>query len=317
MSTRDTVLASLRAAGEAGVSGEAIASALGVSRVAVSKHVAALRALGYGIESRAGAGYRLTSTPDLALPEEVSPLLVSPLWSEISGGLVTASTNDDARALALGGAAEGTVVVAARQSAGRGRLGRDWSSPEGGAYFSMVLRPGVAPAEAGPLALVIGLGVARGLESLGVRVGLKWPNDVNHESGKLAGILLEMSAEADRVEWIVAGVGLNVHRRPGADERAAFVADAVPDITVARAAAAALDGIAAAYLEWLAGGFAALRDEYEARSVLTGTTVTVSDAAGRVRAEGVVAGVDDGGRLLVETDGRIEAVSSGEVTLRR
>jgi len=324
MTTRDAILAALREAGATGVSGEALAGRLGVSRVAVGKHVKVLRDAGYDIVAELGAGYRLVSAPDAPLPAEVRAALKSGFWVRLEGGGETASTNDDARALAREGAFEGTVVLASRQSAGRGRLGRTWTSPDGGAYLSAVLRPAVAPSEVAPLSLVVGLGVARGLALLGIDVQLKWPNDVQLSGGKLAGVLLEMAAEADRVDWVVAGIGLNV--RPPADAadaggagdagRVAYLSDVVPGILIAEAAAAVLDGVASAYTEWASGGFAPLRDEYDARSVLTGCSVVVSDLSGTVRASGDVVGVDGGGQLLLAGTDGVHAVAAGEVTLR-
>lgn len=321
MTTRDSVLAALKAAGDAGVSGESLAGELGVSRVAVAKHVKVLRSAGYGIVAELGVGYRLVSVPDAPLPAEVAPALESVLWVRLEGGGETASTNDDARALARHGAPEGTVVLASRQTAGRGRLGRTWASPGGGAYLSVVLRPPVAPAEVAPLSLVVGTGVARGLARLGADVQLKWPNDVQLSGRKLAGVLLEMAAEADRVDWVVAGVGLNVHPPVGAESAAsahgvAYLSDVVPGIRIAEATAAVLDGIGGAYAEWLAAGFAPMRAEYDSRSSLGGRHVVVSDMSGLARAEGEVVGVDDGGRLLVAGGSGVQAVAAGEVTLR-
>lgn len=319
MSTREDVLAALRRAGTTGLSGEALAHALGISRVAVGKHVSALRTAGYQIDAEPGVGYRLRAVPDGPLPAEIAPLLREASWMELTGGGPTGSTNDDARALAVAGAREGTVALASHQTAGRGRLGRAWDSPEGGAYFSVVLRPPLAPADLAPLALVIGLGVAKGLSAhLGVETAVKWPNDVRLNDGKLAGVLLEMTAESDRVEWVVAGVGLNVRRPMGGipTRDAAWLDDALPGIGIAVAVAAALDGIAEAYAEWLSSGFGPMRAAYEARSSLIGQAVAVRTVAGDVRTAGTVMGIDDEGRLLVVTLGGIEAVAAGEVTLR-
>lgn len=321
MSRRDDVLAALKRAGETGVSGESLAARLGVSRTAVAKHVAALRAGGYRIEALPGSGYRLIEVPDLPLPGEVAPLVTDRFWCRFEGGARTASTNDDAKTLARGGAVEGTVVLAARQTAGRGRLGRVWESPEGGAYLSVVLRPPLAPAQLGPLPLVIGLGVACGLESIGCPTRLKWPNDVWLDGAstpqvKLAGVLLEMQAESDFTEWVVAGIGLNV--RPPGEIRidgAAYVTDAVPGTGAAAAAAAVLDGVAAAYREFLIAGFEPLLPEYEARSALIGREVVVRDRDGTVCAEGTVEGVDASGRLVLAGRGGRRAVNAGDVTL--
>jgi BirA family transcriptional regulator, biotin operon repressor / biotin---[acetyl-CoA-carboxylase] ligase len=324
MTTREAVLARLRDAGAVGVSGEVLAADLGVSRVAVAKHVTALRAEGYAIDATPGTGYTLSGVPDAPVPREVARLLRSGFWTQLDGGGETASTNDDARALASGGAPEGSVVLASRQLSGRGRLGRTWESPVGGAYFSAVLRPRVTPAETPSIALAIALGIAEGLETLGVQPALKWPNDVLLSGGKLAGVLLEMAAEADGVSWVIAGVGLNVRHpesgAPGAPAvpaapSAAYLRDESP-ASISEVTAAVLDGVAAAYGRWLQGGFAPLRSAYEQRLALVGESVRVSDLDGTVRAEGMVLGVDDAGRLLVDSGHDVVAVVAGEVTLR-
>ena len=317
MTTRDDVLARLRAAGSAGVSGEAIAHELGISRAAVAKHVSALRSRGYGISALAGTGYRFESAPDIPLPSEVGPLVTDDFWVRIEGAETTGSTNDDARALALAGAPEGTVVVAAAQTAGRGRLGRAWDSPTGGVYLSAVLRPPIAPVALASLSLVVGLGVAEALEGLGAAPRLKWPNDVVLAGGKVAGILLEMSAEADRVEWVVAGVGINVES-PGGDapSGAAYLAADIPEMSRPVVAAALLDGIAGAYRRLLAGGFASLRGSWNDRDALSGADVEVRNAEGTRIASGRAQGVDAEGRLLVTSPTGTVSVAAGEVTLR-
>lgn len=314
LTRRAAVAAALAAAGPSGVSGEALARDLGVSRVAIGKHVSALGGLGYLIEPVPRVGYRLVSAPDACLPEEVAPRLGDPLWVTCEGGAETASTNDDAKRLARVGAPEGTLVVAARQTGGRGRLGRSWESPEGGGYASAVLRPSLTPAGAGPLALAVSLGVARGLDTFGLAAGVKWPNDVVIDGGKLAGILLEMTAEADTVEWLVAGIGINVAASvvPGATSVRRYA----PDACVADVVAAALDGVAATYREFTAGGFGALAGEYRSRLTLVGAEVAVRDATGTVVAAGVAETVDETGALVVSGADGPRAVVAGEVTLR-
>ena len=314
LSTRTAVAAALAEARGRGVSGEAIAAGLGISRVAVSKHVAALRALGYEIASAPRVGYRLERAPDACLPEEVAPLLRDALWVACEGGPELGSTNDEAKRLARAGAPEGTAVVAARQTGGRGRFGRTWESPAGGAYVSCVLRPNLPPSDVAPLSLVVAAGAARGLATLGLDAGIKWPNDLELDGRKLGGILLEMAAEADHVDWVVVGCGINVIG-PG-HARAASVREVVPEVRVAEVAAAVLEGIAATYREFLAAGFAGIAVECAARATLTGKQVTVRDAAGDVVAEGTVRGIDDGGALLLEREGLVSAVRAGEVTLR-
>ena len=250
-------------------------------------------------------------------PESVGALLTSASWHRLEGGGETGSTNDDCKALARDGAEEGTVVLAAAQHAGRGRLGRPWTSPPGGVYLSMLLRPPLAAAEAGPLSLVVALGAARGLAHH-LAIGLKWPNDLVTEGGKLGGVLLESSGEGERLSWVVAGCGVNVEPPAEADRLpgAAYLAEVSrTDAGLEAVAAALLDGVAEAYAEFLADGFASLRDEYERRSVLAGRDVTVSRPEGDLVAQGVVRGVDEDGRLLLEGPSGLVPVESGEATI--
>jgi BirA family biotin operon repressor/biotin-[acetyl-CoA-carboxylase] ligase len=302
------------AASDAVVSGEALAATLGVSRVAIGKHVGALGTLGFGIDASLGAGYRLAEIPDRCIPEAVAVYARDPLWTGFEGAEELASTNDECARLAREGAAEGTVVVAARQSAGRGRLGRTWSSEGGGVYLSALLRPQLAPADVVSLGLVASLGVAIGLESLGVIPALKWPNDVQLGGRKLAGVLLEMSAEADAVRWVVVGCGINV--APTDAPGAAWVREANADVTIPRVAGAALDGMAEAYRRFLAGGFAALADEYRSRDSLLGSEVEVRDIGGALVASGLAESVDSSGALVVRSAKGAQAVLAGDVTLR-
>lgn len=300
-----------------GVSGEQLAGELGVSRVAVRKHIEALRDCGYGIEARPGEGYRLLSAPDAPIPLEVRPLLHGSFVTRLEGGGVTGSTNDDARDLAIAGAPEGTVVLAREQTSGRGRLGREWASPDGGVYASLVLRPEVELPDAVVLPLVVGLGVARALDRFGVSALLKWPNDLLAADGrKLAGVLLEGLSEGWRVTWVVAGIGVNVRAAPTGTNAVSADELAGRHLAAAEVAATVIDGVSDAYEAWKANGFEPLREAYGARAWLTGRDVTVSDAGGRVIAAGPALGIDAQGRLLVEDASGVMPISSGEVTLR-
>jgi BirA family biotin operon repressor/biotin-[acetyl-CoA-carboxylase] ligase len=317
VSTRETVLATLRSAMPDSVSGQTLAEALGVSRAAIGKHVSALRRLGYVIDPVPGRGYRLIAIPDAPLPSEIEPLLVEEFWVRLEGGGPAASTMADAKARAEEGAPEGTVVLADRQSAGRGRFDRTWASPLGGAYFSAVLRPDVAPADLLPLPLVIALGVAQGLEDLGLEIGLKWPNDVRVDGQKVAGILVDLNAEADRARWVVAGVGVNVRHPEVVEPGAVYLEDLLEDARIPVVAAAVLDGIARAYGRFRADGLASLVEEYGERLDIVGREVTVRDAAGSAVAVGTVTGVARDGRLLLDSDDGVREIASGEVTLAR
>ena len=204
MNTRRRLLDALA---DGPASGPALADRLGVSRAAVWKHVEALRDAGFDIDGD-GDGYAVRSAPDYG-GAAIEFGLEAPYTVEYHDGLP--STNDRARELAADSATE-TVVVAGEQTGGRGRLDREWQSPPGGVYASLLCRPDRPPAHAPIFTLAAAVAVTRACREAGVDAVIKWPNDVllGRDERKLAGILTEMEGEADRVSWLIVGVGANV-----------------------------------------------------------------------------------------------------------
>ena len=203
------------------VSGEAMARELGVTRAAVFKQIEQLRALGFGVESVARQGYRLTACPDSLL----APVVRHGLHTRWAGrGIVylptVDSTNRYARALAQQGAAHGTLVLADEQTAGRGRRGRGWISPAGeGVFMTLILRPQAHPSQVALLSLLTALAVAEGIAAeTGLDARIKWPNDIVVSGRKVCGMLLEMNADEQSVHDVVAGIGINVHQTAFAPE---------------------------------------------------------------------------------------------------
>ena len=187
-------------------SGEKLSNQLGTSRVSIWKHIHGLKDDGYVIEA-SRRGYRLVSSPDLLLPYEF-PGLERKIhyFPEIS------STMDVARRLAKKGVEERTIVIAETQTLGRGRLSREWLSPEGGIYFTLVLRPRISPAYAPRINLMASIAVATTIiELFGLKAELKWPNDVLIEGRKVCGILAEIDAEMDAVNFVNVGIGINAN----------------------------------------------------------------------------------------------------------
>jgi BirA family biotin operon repressor/biotin-[acetyl-CoA-carboxylase] ligase len=188
------------------LSGETLSSQLGISRVSIWKHIRGLKEDGYVIEA-SPRGYRLVSSPDLLLPYEFPDLEQRIHYFPEIG-----STMDAARELAKKGAEEGTIVIAEAQTRGRGRLSREWLSPEGGIYFTIVLRPRISPAYAPRINLMASIAVAATIRKLfGLNAELKWPNDVLIAGKKVCGILAEMDAEMDVVNFVNVGIGINAN----------------------------------------------------------------------------------------------------------
>ena len=188
------------------VSGETLSKQLGISRVSIWKHIRSLKQDGYVIEA-SPRGYRLVSSPDLLLPCEFPDLEQRIYYFPQIG-----STMDAARELAKKGAGEGIIVIAEVQTRGRGRLSREWLSPEGGIYFTIILRPKISPAYAPRVNLMAATAVAATIKKLfGLRAELKWPNDVLIAGKKVCGILAEMDAEMDVVNCVNVGIGINAN----------------------------------------------------------------------------------------------------------
>jgi BirA family biotin operon repressor/biotin-[acetyl-CoA-carboxylase] ligase len=196
------------------LSGEEISRHLKISRAGIWKYMQELRKEGYDVVAVPHLGYRLVSCPDKLLPAEVrSGLETIILGRDIRYFDTLGSTMDVAFQLGVEGCGEGTVVCAETQTKGKGRLGRGWTSPKGkGVYMSVILRPRLAPADAAQLTLLSAVAVCEVVRDLcGVPAQIKWPNDILVKDKKLAGILTELSAETDRVRFIVVGIGVNIN----------------------------------------------------------------------------------------------------------
>ena len=219
------------------------------------------------------------------------------------------STNDEAIRLADAGAPEGTVVWAREQSGGRGRRGRNWSSPVGNLYSSTVLRPACAAPRAAELGFVAALAVGD-LVPADRSVRLKWPNDVLVDGGKIAGILLESAIGQDgRVEQVVAGIGVNVTFAPQLPDMR------YPGAALGGTVEAALEGLTRALAtrlaQWRRDGFETVRREWLAKAGPLGAEVDVRLGEGLVR--GRFAGLDQEGALLLETAEGPRKIVSGEL----
>jgi BirA family biotin operon repressor/biotin-[acetyl-CoA-carboxylase] ligase len=318
-SQADRILDRLRKA-TTPVSGEHLADQLGISRAAIFKHVETLRARGYTIASEHAQGYVLKASPDRLDATELGPHLTG-AWRRIEWHQEIDSTQRRARELAQEGAEEGAVVIAEAQTAGRGRLGRTWHSPPGrNLYASILLRPAIIPTVVPQLALVVGLGVAEAIETLGLVPKLKWPNDVLLDGRKAVGILTEMEAELDRVRLVIVGIGVNVN--VDRDELPPYLRDTATSLRMAagrpidrvRFTAALLASVERTYGRFTRAGFAPLKADFDARDALRGRRVTRE--VGGAPVEGVADGVDDDGALrLVADGGAVQRVVAGEVAI--
>lgn len=322
MNLREEVLTALKEKNGEWISGEGLSDNLGVSRTAVWKQVRHLLAEGYEIESSPKKGYRICTPADILTAAEVCPGLATKIFGQKDYFYFREidSTNNRARSLASEGFPEGTVVVAEKQTAGRGRRGREWYSPaQQGIYVSLILRPVLPLKEISRISLVTAVAVAQMLAAeLNLNPHIKWPNDVLIDNKKIAGILSEAVTDMDGVEYIVVGIGLNINN-PIED----FPADLRTEPTSVQALnnrpnsrVKILQGLLRQleyyYLELLAGNFTATLEKARSLSLVIGREVHLDNGKDFIAGEAV--GIDDSGFLLVrDHEGTIHTIMSGEI----
>ena len=301
------------------VSGETLAGGLGLSRAAVWKRMQRLKALGYAIEGSPRRGYRLLAAPDKLLPAEVLQGLAARYFKgPVHHYETLPSTNDLAKELGGQEAPEGTVVVAESQTRGRGRLGRDWSSPPGvGLYVSLLLRPKLPPEELPQITLTAAVAAVKAVRKVsGLAAGIKWPNDLLWQGKKLGGILTEMETEADCIRHLVVGLGVNVNNRDFPPDLAATATSlalaAGGPVSRVRLLQAFLEGFEVLYERFLAREFAGILKEWKEYAVTLGQWVTVRQGLKEISGLAVEV-APDGALLLQIRPGEIVRVTSGEL----
>ena len=209
---RDKIIETILDSKDEFISGEELSKKLGISRAAIWKHMKALKEEGYNIESVNRKGYRLIEDPeDLLTYQNISHKLETKIMGNNIVHFETIdSTNDYAKKVASQ-EPEGTVIISEEQTKGKGRIGRQWhSKSKEGIWMSIILKPNMIPQKAPFITLIAGASIAKVLNDLGVQANIKWPNDIIINNKKVAGILTELSAEIDRINYIILGIGINV-----------------------------------------------------------------------------------------------------------
>lgn len=304
------------------ISGQEISEKLGVSRQAVWKSINALKEKGYEIQSVTNRGYRLVSSPNYLNESSLKSLLHN---KSIGKNLIVLdsvnSTNDYLKKLGNEGCENGTVVAAREQTRGKGRLGRTWQSKkDDGIAFSVLLRPNVAPSEVSAITPLAGLAVCKAIrEYTKLDCVIKWPNDIIIGRKKLVGILTEMSAEFDAVEYVITGIGINVDHTSFPEE----IAFKATSLLLETGRHIDKNEFLACVLEHLENEFVknnleltpTALSEYTDLCATVGRSVTFQRGTRRI--SGMAVGVSEHGELKVMmSDGTICLVNSGEVTVQ-
>ncbi|MDO9508819.1 MAG: biotin--[acetyl-CoA-carboxylase] ligase [Thermovirgaceae bacterium] len=303
------------------VSGGRLCRALGLSRQSVWKAVRSLQEDGYRIGSIPVKGYRFQGAPDNDLDPSWIEILLSDCpwghpvlyWEKLD------STQIPAKDLARRGALEGVVILANCQTSGRGRLGRTWiSPPEGGIYFSVIIRPSVKPDQIQTLSLVSAIAVQDAILSrCGVRCQLKWPNDILWKDSKVCGILSEVSSEPGMVHYAVTGIGINANMavKPMGLEGSATSLASIVGRKIHRGEVVA--SVIRQFHQWVVrmetgSGVKEIISEYASRCDTIGKMVRVVLDEGEIT--GRACGIDERGNLLVDAGGEMRSFSAADIT---
>lgn len=318
---KEKILALLKSTSDY-VSGQDICNRLGVSRTAVWKNINALKQEGYEIDSVNNKGYRLISEPDIINEMRIREYMHTKWMAKNIIYLpVTDSTNTQAKRLGEEGAEHGTFVVTQCQTAGRGRRGRSWESPEGNVYFTFILRPDVEVSRASMITLISALALAKAIEKVtGLHTQIKWPNDVVANGKKLCGILTESSTDLEYINYVVVGIGINVNQTSFPDE----LADKASSLLLELGHSVNRGAVLGEFLNLFevyydifikTEDMSGLIDVYNEMLVNCGREVKIIEKDKERILKAI--GIDENGGLIVENqEGVRESIISGEVSVR-
>ena len=304
------------------VSSRTICELLQTSRTAVWKHIHALQKLGYQVEAVPNKGYRLFDSTDFVTPHEIKHYIGGENFAKnIAYQDSIDSTNRAARQLAEQGAPEGTLVIADEQTQGRGRFQRKWYSPaNSGIWMSLIIRPNLSIAEAPRLTILSAVAVAKTLTKLSMRqASIKWPNDVLIDGKKICGILTEVSAEGNQINYVIVGIGINVNVSPAAlpttiQSSVCSLQEFVNEpMKRAYVAAKVLTAFEDYYNNFMGtGDFADILGYFKRHSVTLGHTVEIASASSHII--GMAEDIDENGALVVRmSDHQMKKLYSGDI----
>ncbi|QGT99090.1 Biotin operon repressor / Biotin--protein ligase [Candidatus Syntrophocurvum alkaliphilum] len=304
------------------ISGSYLAKQLGISRVAVWKHIEALKDEGYDITGISGKGYKLANPYNVISADYIMKNVQTKLFAKKTMYLkIVDSTNNKAKRLFEEKVLEeGTAIIAKEQTNGKGRVGRKWESPSGGLWFSIVLIPNLTIQEIALLSLVFSHAVSNALNSyLPTKCNIKWPNDIYYNNKKIAGILLEMSGEIDEINYLICGIGINVNNK------SELLSDNINRISTSIIEATDihinlnnifLDVIY--YLEknyylFLNYGFESIKKGYIKNCLHIGHEIIIEQKGRTIKGRNI--DIDNMGNLIIDTGKRLERVNTGDVVL--
>lgn len=301
------------------VSGEEISKLFNVTRSSVWKHIKALKDQGYDIEGISRKGYKLISSPDKALPFEISENLNTKIiakkilhFDEID------STNIKAKYLANNNEDDGTLIISEKQIGGHGRFTRPWSSPKGGLWFSLILRPNLEPIYSSKITQIAAAAIITTLKQYNIDALIKWPNDIYVNGKKICGILTEMKCDMDRVNYVIPGIGINVNipsfPKELSEKASSLLIETGITFNRPKLLAEILNNFEILYLELIERhNFKPSLDICRNNSLIIDKQAYWVTTAGKQKVTCI--GIDDEGALIVKLEnGQKKSVISGEIT---
>jgi BirA family biotin operon repressor/biotin-[acetyl-CoA-carboxylase] ligase len=307
------------------LSGQELSAKFGISRTAIWKHINKLKEEGYVIESATNKGYVLIESPDILNPVEIKELLKTKfIGRDIIYLDSVDSTNSYGKRMAEGDFWDGTVIIAEEQTSGRGRLGRDWVSPKGkGIWMTIMLKPDIKPNLASQVTLIAAVAVLKAIKSIyNMDIMIKWPNDLVVNGKKVCGILTELGAEIERINYLCVGIGINAN-----SEESDFINKALDTATSIKIATSikverkeliariltVFENYYSLFLEKGSIGF--MIEEYKKYLINIGKEVRLITKNEEIQAK--AEDITSEGHLLVRLkDGTLKEISSGEVSVR-
>ncbi len=309
------------------LSGEKLSKSLNLSRAAVWKNIKKLQSLGYKIESKSKTGYKLQLDTTLLLPWEIS----DGLQTDIIGRKIyyfdtIDSTQNFALKLSQKPHENGSVVIAERQTKGRGRLNRKWVSPKGGIWLSILLRPNFELSQTSLFPMITSLALSIAIEkTLKIKPELKWPNDLTVKGKKVAGILIDVAIESNKIDYLVIGVGINFRISPSKISRLVKDPQRRYGITTlvkenqkgnpVELVQQFLYELEQMYNKVISNSIGEIRQNWIKRSSTIGKNVTATTTTGLLKGKAI--GIDETGALLLSDRGKIQRLLAGDITYKK
>ena len=307
------------------LSGQDLSDVLKISRVAVWKHIKKIQALGYKIESKQKLGYRLISDTEKLLPWEITHNLKTKVigkrvyyFNEID------STQNFAQQIAQDEKEDGTIIIAEKQTNGRGRLNRKWNSPKGGISFSLIIHPKFDISSSTLVPIAVAVALSKSIKSvLDIKTAVKWPNDITIDGKKIAGVLVDASFQANYIEYIILGIGINFDIDIKKLEKRLLKSpnfygvdslrkknDKTPPKLLLREFLLEFEKI---LLQLNKGEKSKIVKEWTKKADGIGKKITINTSSGKI--SGILSGIDNNGALNVKTTKEIKKIFAGDVIL--